>query len=267
MKKRQIVSLLFLFASLLQISCATSELETKDSLSRHERESETGIYEDLQYVINGTTLTTLKEKQEGIKDAFHVHFDFPNNKAVISRTEKDLEQYLKSNSEFRAYYNKPKLPEPDASVSNTARTALITDTWPLPNGVRHTQLNYNHKLYFMFVWRSATNSVVRHFIGNTGYQPNLYNGIPTRQMTTGNGGNMDDVQAQLDLVYYYENFPESQRSFMLRNSNKTISQSVTFESRYLNECNACFGQLATYSLGKNRHRYIYIGFVPKRMTI
>ena len=255
----------FLFASLLQVSCATSDLETKDLLSTHERESETGIYEDLTYVINGKTLTTLEEKQDAVKNAFHVHFDFPNNRAVISKTEKDLELYLKTNSEFSSYYKKTGLPEQGTSLSNTAKTALITDSWTLPNGLRHEQLNYNHKLYFMFVWRSATTAVVHHFIGNTGNQPNLYNGIPTKQMITGNGSNMDDIQTQLNLVNYYQNFPASQRSFMLRNSNKSISQSVTFESRYVGECNACAGQGATYSLGTNRHRYIYIAFVPKRM--
>jgi hypothetical protein len=267
MKKRKIVLVFFLLTSLLQVSCATSEVETKELLSKHDRESETGIYEDLQYVINGKTLTTLKEKQDGIKDAFHVHFDFPNNRAVVSRTEQDLEQYLKSNSEFSSYYNKPILPEPDESVSKTTKTAEITGTWALPNGVRHTQLNLHHKLYFMFQWRSATTTAVRHFIGNTGYQPNLNNGIPTNQMVTGNGSNMDDFQTSLNLVNYYQNFPASQRSFMLRNSNRSISQSVTFESRYLGECNACYGQSATYSLGKNRHRYILIGFVPKLMKI
>jgi hypothetical protein len=93
------------------------------------------------------------------------------------------------------------------------------------NGVRHTQLNLHHKLYFMFQWRSATTQlfVILLVILAT----NLNNGIPLqwRQgiVQIGRFSNFIKFSKLLSKLSSWV------KEVMLR-SNRSISQSVTFEA-------------------------------------
>lgn len=88
----------------VQWSCSTNDAPTQadKQIELKKIGGEVSIEEDIHtYVLDGKVITDKTLIDKSIANAFHTHYDFPKNKAVICSNQRQFDKYLIADPEFK----------------------------------------------------------------------------------------------------------------------------------------------------------------------
>lgn len=138
------------FVSMVTLSfvrCSMDEKVNHKDLSTSQTYEEAGIYKDLNYELDGNNLKTLEEKIVAIKDAYHIFYNFEENKATVLSSQEDFDYFKNNNTTF-----KKVLLDLDKNRKEEEISTEKNDNgnyWEHTNGVRIWKLYYHDDLFFM----------------------------------------------------------------------------------------------------------------------
>jgi hypothetical protein len=102
MKNIKLKYFAFALMMLLQWSCAKTDIPEATKKESEEIINSLVFNDDIrEYVLDGKTVTDHQQIADAAKKAWNVHYDYPNEKVVISTTPKVFDSYQNSNTEFK----------------------------------------------------------------------------------------------------------------------------------------------------------------------
>lgn len=246
--------------ALLQFSCSPTEdiiAEKKLNASVPESE-ETGIYEELEYFINGVKTSDEKIIKQHLKNSYSIHNDFVTNQAHVSLKESDYLKYLNNNVELKAHLQDIKKEKSLDNKNKPSVLKLLDFNMNLPLWSGNEIVNKVRKVSLWYKSSSYLNSPYEEvgvFDGNSCANLNI---LAVHNMGAYNSS-LPLKPYALRYITFIDNYNfHDVNQLTLRNSRNIDNGIVVFYS----DINYT-GRTYSSNIGPNEHRRLIFPFVPR----
>lgn len=208
----------------LQWSCATNEplIDAKNDSDASSNSTQFDIIPGMNYIVDGKKTAERDLLVATQRNAWNVHFDFPENKVVISTTEKEFNRYVNSNEEFKIRLEEntreamnPRIEEtfmPNSSVSSSRVSATPT-----------LRVDYSNTAFFNISYKPSDATKIAHYTFAATNNFNVFKGLQQTNKTT-----PSQATATSTLLLLNQTQGNSAYKVAIRNSKESGVKTITF---------------------------------------